>query len=108
MCKKCSVNNSNCGCGLSSTYNTSNILFDGQDFICPSNFTLNSGEPLSELIGTLAVGICTNAALLPNPGDKGPVGEQGIQGIQGVAGNTNGGFVYEHYATYPTNEIVNV
>lgn len=108
MCKKCSVNNSNCGCGLSSTYNTSSILFDSQDFICPNNFALVSGESLSEIINTLAVGVCTNADLPPNPGDKGPIGDQGIDGIQGVPGNPNGGFVYEYFNTYPTSGIQGV
>tara|TARA_R110000787_G_scaffold135568_2_gene247899 strand:+ start:7289 stop:7924 length:636 start_codon:yes stop_codon:yes gene_type:complete len=108
MCKKCGINNSNCGCGFSSTYNTSSILFDNQDFICPDNFTLVLGESLNEVINTLAIGICTNAALLPNPGDQGPVGDQGIQGIQGVPGNPNGGFVFEYFNTYPTSGIQSI
>lgn len=104
MCKKCGITNSNCGCN-SSFNNTSSIVFDAQDFICPDNFSLISGESLNEIINTLAVGVCTNANLPPNPGDKGPIGEQGIDGIQGVPGNPNGGFVYEYFNTYPTSGI---
>jgi len=102
MCKKCGIVNSNCGCN-SSFNNTSSIVFDSQDFICPNNFALISGESLNEIINTLAVGVCTNADLPPNPGDKGPIGDQGIDGIQGVPGNPNGGFVYEYFNTYPTS-----
>jgi hypothetical protein len=108
MCKKCGINNSNCGCGSSSTYNTSTILFDSQDFVCPSYFILSSGESLNDVINTLAVGICTNTDLPPNPGDQGPIGEQGVDGVQGDAGNPNGGLVYEYFSLYPNNGILGV
>lgn len=107
MCKKCGINNSNCGCN-SSFNNTSSIVFDAQDFICPNNFALVSGESLNEIINTLAVGVCTNADLEPNPGDQGLVGDQGIEGIQGVPGNPNSGFVYEYFNTYPTSGVQGV
>tara|TARA_R110000772_G_scaffold83917_1_gene177443 strand:+ start:1233 stop:1886 length:654 start_codon:yes stop_codon:yes gene_type:complete len=107
MCKKCGINNSNCGCEFSSTYNSSSVIFDSQSFVCPSYFTLTSGESLNDVIDTLASEICTIAGLSPNPGDKGPVGDQGIQGIAGVDGNPNGGWLYEYYDVYPFDTFPN-